>query len=132
MAARLVIAARPPRAPALAPRTPARARTHKRREGAGSAKAKRGFDGDANPKADTLDLADVEPVEGLQDAMKPKGWSKENVKEQDNTIYFIMAGSVALVVAIIVGIGSSTGVIDKSRWDRDLEARTGYDLSSTR
>lgn len=95
-------------------------------------RAKRGFsDGEAastSTKAPAdFNIDDVEPINA--ETEKKVGWNEET-EQQDNTIYYIMAGSVVLVTAIVVGLGSATGVIDKSRWDKGLEGRTGYDVST--
>ena len=92
-------------------------------------RAKRGFsDGSTSTKAPAdFNIDDVEPISA--ETEKKVGWNEET-EQQDNTIYAIMAASVVLVTALVVGLGSATGVIDKSRWDKGLEGRTGYDVST--
>ena len=91
-------------------------------------RAKRGFSDSTSTKAPAdFNIDDVEPISA--ETEKKVGWNEET-EQQDNTIYYIMAGSIVLVTALVVGLGSATGVIDKSRWDKGLEGRTGYDVST--
>ena len=91
-------------------------------------RAKRGFSDSTSTKAPAdFNIDDVEPIKA--ETEKKVGWNEET-EQQDNTIYYIMAGSIVLVTALVVGLGSATGVIDKSRWDKGLEGRTGYDVST--